>query len=237
MLNTFIFDLDGTLLPLDMDNFMHIYFKEMGIAFHDMIEPKRLVENVWKATNVMVNNTEYRTNEEVFMEKFKTLIDADLDTYKQRFDEFYDKGFLKTKSAVSYMPLIVEAVELLKQKGYQTVLATNPLFPRKAIIHRLQWAGFKEEDFSYITCYENNHYCKPQIQFYQEVLEEAGKKAEECMMVGNDVEEDLVAGDLGMRTYLITNNIIKRTEDEVCCTYQGTYEDFLRFAQEIKPVK
>lgn len=237
MLNTIIFDLDGTLLPMNMDSFMHIYFKEMGIAFQDMIEPKRLVDNVWKATDVMINNTEYRTNEEVFMEKFKTLIDGELDTYIQRFDEFYDKGFLHTKSAVGRMPLIIEAVELFKQKGYQTVLATNPMFPRKAIIHRLNWAGFKEEDFSYITCYENNHYCKPQIQFYQEVLEEAGKKAEECMMVGNDVEEDLVAGKLGMQTYLITNNIIKRTEEDVCCTYQGTYEDFLKFAKEIKSIR
>ena len=237
MLNTIIFDLDGTLLPMNLDDFTHIYFKEMGIAFEDMIEPKRLVKNVWTATDVMINNTEYRTNEEVFMEKFKTLIDGDLDIYTQRFNEFYDNGFLKTKSAVSYMPLIVEAVELLKQKGYQTVLATNPMFPKKAIIHRLNWAGFKEEDFSYITCYENNHYCKPQIEFYQEVLEEAGRIADECMMVGNDVEEDLVAGKLGMQTYLITNHIIKRTEEEVCCTHQGTYEDFLKFAKEIKSVK
>jgi len=76
-----------------------------------------------------------------------------------------------------------------------------------------------------------------QIQFYQEVLEEAGRKAEECMMVGNDVEEDLVAGKLGMQTFLITNHIIKRTEDDICCTYQGTYEDFLKYAQEVKPVK
>ena len=236
MLNTFVFDLDGTLLPMDLEHFMHIYFKEMGIAFQDMIEPKKLVDNVWDATKCMIKNTEFRTNEEVFMEKFKTLIDGDLDTYTQRFDEFYDKGFLKTKSAVSYTPLIVEAVSLLKQKGYQTVLATNPMFPRKAIIHRLNWAGFKEEDFSYITCYENNHYCKPQIQFYEEVLKDAGRNALECMMVGNDVEEDLVAGNLGMQTYLITNNLIKRTEEDVCCTHQGTYEDFLKFSQEIKVI-
>jgi FMN phosphatase YigB (HAD superfamily) len=222
---------------MDMDSFMHIYFKEMGIAFQDIIEPKKLVDSVWKATDVMIGNTEYRTNEEVFMEKFRTLIDGDLDTYKKRFDEFYDKGFLNVKSAVSHMPLIVEAVELLKQKGYQIVLATNPMFPRKAIIHRLNWAGFKEEDFSYVTCYENNHYCKPQIQFYEEVLKEAGKDAKECMMVGNDVEEDLIAGKLGIQTYLITDNMIKRTDEDICCTYKGTYKDFLKFAQEIKAIK
>lgn len=236
MLNTVIFDLDGTLLSMDMDRFMHIYFKEMGMAFHDMIEPKRLVDNVWKSTNVMVNNIEHRTNEEVFMEKFKTLIDGNLEDYLQRFDEFYDKGFLQTKSAVASVPIIIEAVQTLKKKGYDVIVATNPLFPRKAILHRISWAGFKEEDFSYITCYENNHYCKPQIQFYQEVLEQNGKKAEQCMMVGNDVEEDLVAGKLGMQTYLITNHMIKRGEEDFCCTHQGNYEDFLKFAKELKAI-
>lgn len=236
MLNTIIFDLDGTLLSMDMENFMNIYFKEMGMAFHDMIEPKRLVDNVWKATNVMVSNIEHRTNEEVFMDKFQTLIDGDLETYLQRFDEFYDKGFLKTKAAVASVPTIIEAVKNLKSKGYDVIVATNPLFPRKAILHRLAWAGFKEEDFSYITCYENNHYCKPQIQFYEEVLLQNGKTAEQCMMVGNDVEEDLIAGKLGMQTYLITNQIIRRTEEPICCTHQGTYDDFLSFVQELKEI-
>lgn len=234
MINTIVFDLDGTLLPLNMDRFMQIYFHEMGLAFQDMIEPKKLVQSMWKAIDEMIDNTEYRTNEEVFMDAFGKLIDGDLKQYIERFDKFYDEGYLKVQQSSTQNPLIVEAVKLLKEKGYQTVLATNPLFPRKAIIHRIKWAGLKEEDFSYITCYENNHYCKPQLQFYQEVLNDISRKPEECMMVGNDVEEDLVAGKLGMQTYLVTNNIIKRSEEEPCCTYQGTYEDFLKFAQDIK---
>lgn len=237
MLNTIIFDLDGTLLPLDMDKFVQIYFNEMALAFQDITEPKKLVESVWKATDVMIDNLEYRTNKEVFMECFGGLIEGELDIYAKRFEEFYDAGFLNVRKSVSTMPQIIEAVRLLKEKGYRIVLATNPMFPRKAIIHRINWAGFKEEDFSYITCYENNHYCKPQIQFYEEVLKDNHKTAEECMMVGNDVEEDMVAGKLGMDTYLITNHLIKRTEEEPCCTHQGTYEDFLRFVQELEPIK
>jgi FMN phosphatase YigB (HAD superfamily) len=221
---------------MEMEDFAGVYFKEMGMAFKDMIEPKKLVDNVWKATDIMISNTEYRTNEEVFMEAFQKLIDGDLENYIKRFDEFYDKGFLNTKATVSTMPAIIDAVKMLKQKGYDTVLATNPMFPRKAIIHRLHWAGFKEEDFSYITCYENNHYCKPQIQFYHEVLTDISKDAKDCMMVGNDVEEDMIAGQLGMQSFLITNHIIKRSKDDVCCTYQGVYEDFLRFAKSVEEI-
>ncbi len=237
MLKTIIFDLDGTLLPLDMDKFMHIYFKEMGIAFHDMIDPKKLVDSVWKATDVMIDNLEYRTNEEVFMEAFKKLIDGELEVYKKRFDEFYDKGFLKVRDSVNSLPLIGEIVKMLKEKGYEAVVATNPMFPRKAILHRVAWAGFQEADFKYITCYENNHYCKPQIQFYEEVLREINQPAEECMMVGNDVEEDLIAGKLGMDTYLITDNLIQRCEEEPCCTHKGTYEDFYCFVQGLPSIK
>lgn len=238
MLKTIIFDLDGTLLPLDMNKFMHIYFKEMGIAFHDMTDPKKLVDNVWKATDVMIDNLEYRTNEEVFMEAFQKLIDGDLEVYKKRFDEFYDKGFLKVRESVTSLPIIGETVKLLKEKGYEVVVATNPMFPRKAILHRVAWAGFQESDFKYITCYENNHYCKPQIQFYEEVLREVGQPAEECMMVGNDVEEDLIAGKLGMDTYLITDNLIQRCKDEEpCCTHKGSYEDFYRFVQGLPAIR
>lgn len=236
MLNTIVFDLDGTLLPLDMDKFMHTYFNEMGIAFRDMTDPKLLVENIWKATDTMIENLEPRTNEEVFMEAFSKLIDGDLEVYKKRFDKFYDEGFLKVQEAAYSLPLIKDAVTTLKEKGYKIVVATNPMFPRKAIIHRIHWAGFEEKDFSYITCYENNHYCKPQIQFYEEVLKEIDKTPEECMMVGNDVEEDLVAGKLGMQTYLITDNLLHRGS-EINCTYKGTYEDFYRFTQELKPVR
>lgn len=236
MLNTIIFDLDGTLLPLDMDKFAHAYFKEMGMAFHDMTDPKQLVENIWKATDIMIENLEPRTNEEVFMEAFSKMIDGDLEVYKERFDRFYDEGFLKVKETTSSLPMVKDAVNTLKEKGYKVVIATNPMFPRKAIIHRIHWAGFNEEDFSYITCYENNHYCKPQIQFYEEVLRDIGKTPEECMMVGNDVEEDLVAGKLGMQTFLVTDNLLHRGT-EIKCTYKGTYEDFYRFTQELKSVK
>jgi len=236
LLNTIIFDLDGTLLPLDMDKFMHSYFNEMGKAFHDIIEPKQLVDNIWKATGAMVKNIEHRTNEEIFIDAFSKLIGGDFEVYQKRFDKFYDEGFLNVKDTVNKLPIIKDTVNILKEKGYNVVVATNPLFPRKAIIHRINWAGLKEEDFSYITSYESNHYCKPQIQFYEEVLRDIGKTPMECIMVGNDVDEDMVAGKLGMDTYLITNNIIKRDDSEICCTYKGTYEDFYRFVTELKPV-
>jgi FMN phosphatase YigB (HAD superfamily) len=231
--DTILFDLDGTLLPLDMEHFIKIYFTEMGMAFHDMIEPKQLVSHIWSATDYMVKNIEHRTNEEVFMEKFAQLISGDLAVYQKRFDAFYDKGFLKTREAVTTQPAISIAITILKEKGYQLVIATNPLFPEKAIFHRINWAGCNPADFSYITSYERNHYCKPQIHFYQELLTEIRKQPEQCLMVGNDVQEDLIASQLGISTFLITDCLIHRTQDPIQSTYQGTYQDFNSFVQSL----
>ncbi len=236
MMDTVLFDLDGTLLPLDMQKFTDIYFHQMGCMFNDMIEPKLLVKHIWTATQEMVANTEYKTNEEIFMKKFEELINGDISKYKERFDSFYDTLFHKTREAVETQLLIKECVDILKEKNYKLVIATNPMFPRKAIHHRIEWAGLDLKDFSYVTSYEDNHYCKPQLHFYSEVLDVIGKRPDQCMMVGNDVQEDLVAHKLGMKTFLIKNHIIHRTQEAVESTYVGYYEDFHDFVKSLDAV-
>ena len=151
LLDTLLFDLDGTLLPLDMDEFMKIYFEEMGKAFQDMIGADKLERNIWTGTKAMVTNLEEKTNEQVFMDTFEKLVDGDLSLYQERFDRFYDDGFLKVRDAVEASPLVKGAVSALKNKGYSLVIATNPLFPQKAITHRIDWAGLDRNDFCYIS--------------------------------------------------------------------------------------
>ena len=56
-----------------------------------------------------------------------------------------------------------------------------------------------------------------------------GKLPHQCMMVGNDVEEDMVASRLGIKTYLITDHLINSRNNPIICDYQGTYEDFYSF--------
>jgi FMN phosphatase YigB (HAD superfamily) len=236
MIDTILFDLDGTLLPLDMKKFTEIYFNEMGYMFKDMIEPKLLVKYVWAATQEMVSNTEYKTNEEVFMKKFSELIGGDITEYQTQFDDFYDTLFHKTREAVQSQSLIRDSIDILKAKNYKLVIATNPMFPRKAILHRIEWAGLDPKDFIYITSYEDNHYCKPQLHFYQEILDVIGKKPEQCMMVGNDVQEDLIALNLGMDTFLVKDHMIHRTEEAIKSSYEGNYEDFHNFVKNLDTV-
>ena len=73
MFDTFLFDLDGTLLPLDMDEFIGHYLKKVGAYFQDMIDPDLLLSHVW-AGQAMLNNQGDKTNEKAFMDVFGNCI-------------------------------------------------------------------------------------------------------------------------------------------------------------------
>ena len=235
MRDTILFDLDGTLLPVDMDDFVKIYFKEMGKYFQDLIDADKLIDNVLIGTKAMLTNKEKnKTNEQVFMETFeKKLIDGNLNVYKERFDQYYDEGFLKIREIVRKEPLVREIATVLKNKGYSLVVATNPLFPLKAILHRIHWAGLKPMDFIHITSYENSSFCKPNLEYYEEILEVIGKRPEQCIMIGNDVSDDMVSSKLGMETSLITNHIVNSYNLPVNSDHKGTYEDLFLFVKEL----
>lgn len=236
MLNTVIFDLDGTLLPMDLDKFIHLYFSEIDNAFREYIDPEKLKKYIYESTMAMLANDGSLTNEKAFLDSFSKLVKDDIGYYITEFDRFYDNQFLNLRSAVDGEGKMAEAVNTLKGKGYTLAIATNPLFPRKAILHRIEWAGLNPDDFAYISSYEINSYSKPSLGFYKEVLSSLNKEPEQCIMVGNDVQEDLCASKLGLKTFLIKDYLINRGDEEINANYQGYYEDFLKWSKKLNPL-
>ena len=98
-------------------------------------------------------------------------------------------------------PKAAKTVNALKDRGYRLVLATNPIFPLVATKNRASWAGLSVDDFELCTTYENSSFCKPNIKYYGEILSKLGMAPEECLMVGNDVDEDMIAEKLGMKFF------------------------------------
>ncbi|MBN2259880.1 MAG: HAD family hydrolase [Clostridiales bacterium] len=227
------FDLDGTLLPMDTDKFMKMYFHEMSKVFTGVMEPKELLENVMSATNSMVKDLTDRSNEEVFMAAFEEKIDGNIEKYRALWDEFYQTGYKNVRNSSYVSQQMQESIAILKKKGYRLIIATNPLFPKDAILQRIEWAGVSADDFEYISSFEQNHYCKPQLSFYNEILESLNLEAEDCLMVGNDVQEDMIVSAIGMKTYLIENHMQHRNEKKIEVDYRGDYESFLSFVKEI----
>jgi HAD superfamily hydrolase (TIGR01549 family) len=234
-MNTFIFDLDGTLLPMpSQELFLDTYFKALSMKMVPLgFDPKELVKAVWTGTKSMIGNDGSMTNEDRFWETFCELMGEQGRELEPIFTDFYSNEFTTAKSTTYTHPHAKECVKLLKEKGYRIALATNPLFPRIATHTRVQWAGLDPEDFDWITTYENSSYCKPNLEYYKEVLMNIGKEAQECIMVGNDVKEDMVAAKLGMATYLLKDCLICAEEDDITQFDQGDFDDLLGMIKKL----
>lgn len=225
-IKTIFFDLDGTLLPMDQETFVKAYTKGLAAYMAPYgYDPEALIKGLWTGTGAMVKNDGRCTNEEVFWQVFNAIVGKDARVDEGIFETFYHTDFHKAKSACGFAPQAAETVRELKVRGFRVVLATNPLFPHFATENRIRWAGLTPEDFDYYTTYENSSFCKPNTAYYQEILEELGCKAEECAMVGNDVEEDMVAEGLGMKTFLLTDCLINRKQEPLDRWPHGSFEE------------
>lgn len=230
--HTLLFDLDGTLLPMDQDHFVQAYFKRLAAKMAPLgYEPKRLVDCVWKGTGAMVRNDGTRTNEEVFWALFASVYGEDALKDKPLFDAFYRDEFQAVASDCGFTPEAGRLIRDAKAAGYRLALATNPVFPSVATESRMRWAGLAKTDFDLYTTYENTGYCKPNLAYYRDILQKLNVRAEDCVMVGNDVEEDMVAGQLGMRVFLLTDCLINRRGAELSAYPRGSFAQLRAFLQ------
>ncbi len=223
-----LFDLDGTLLPMDQDVFVKTYF---GLLAKKLVpygyEQEKLIQSVWAGTAAMVQNDGKRSNEERFWETFAEVYGVDAKKDIEVFEDFYRNEFAGVKDVCGYHPKAAETVRLLKEKGYRVALATNPIFPRIATSQRICWTGLTPEDFELFTTYETSNYCKPNLNYYEEVLERLGVTAQECLMVGNDVSEDMIAEKLGMKVFLLTDCLINKENKDISAYPSGSFEQLL----------
>lgn len=233
-MNTILFDLDGTLLPMDQELFIRQYFKQLISHFIPKgFGPEELINGVNEGTKAMLGNDGNLKNEDRFWKVFSDNLEEDMRAYEQDFFEFYQTKFQNVKATTTSSEHAARCIKKLKDKNYFIVVATNPVFPPVATLSRIAWAGLNPEDFIHITTYDNSSYCKPNLEYYKEILEIIGKDPSECMMVGNDVTEDMCAKNLGMDTYLITDCLINTHDLPTDQFIKGSLEDFERFVDSL----
>jgi FMN phosphatase YigB (HAD superfamily) len=235
MIDTVLFDLDGTLLPMDQEKFINTYLGLLAkkLAPHGY-EPNHLVAAVWAGTRAMMENTGEKTNEEVFWEDFCHIFGEGARKDLPLFEEFYAADFAGARTVCGFEPAAGEILALLREKGIRLALATNPLFPAIATRQRIRWAGLDPEDFELITSYENSSRCKPDPGYYREVLDKLGVRPENCLMVGNDVQEDMLpARELGMEVFLLTPCLIDREDGDRSRIPQGGFPELKDFLLKV----
>ncbi|MGM9647478.1 MAG: HAD family hydrolase [Eubacteriales bacterium] len=224
---TVLFDLDGTLLPMDQDLFTKTYFKGLCAKMAPYgYAPDKLVEAVWAGTKAMVKSDGTRTCEAVFWDKFAAILGEKVREYEPVLADFYANEFQSVKSVCGYNPEAAETVRALLAAGYRVVLATNPIFPAVATESRVRWTGLEPNAFELVTTYENSRFCKPNPVYYREILEKICVAPEECIMVGNDVKEDMVpTSKLGMRNFLLTDCLLNTDGLDTTIYPQGGFAD------------
>lgn len=225
-ITTVLFDLDGTLLPFDQDEFIHSYFKRLAIKLIPMgFEKDALIKAIWTGMEAMIHNDGTKTNEVAFWEVFEGLLQTKRELLEDVFLDFYQNEFDAVKEVVKDGIDRRYIIEKLKSKGYQLVLATNPVFPKEAVATRLSWIHLSLDDFSYVTTFENSSYCKPSLGYYLDILKAIDKKPEECVMIGNNTLEDMVSGKLGITTGLVTTNLENQNNYDVNQFTHGNLEE------------
>ncbi len=225
-----LFDLDGTLLPMDQDIFIKAYFKGIStrLAPHGY-EPQSLIKAIWAGTDAMIANDGKKTNEEVFWDLFVSLFGEDARADEPKFAAFYEENFDDVSAVCGCDSRAYKIIKKIKEKGIKVALATNPIFPQIATRKRMKWAGLDENDFELYTTYENSRHSKPNLDYYRDIMGELGVEASECVMVGNDVGDDMVVRNLGMKVFLLTDNLINKVGEDISDIPQGGFDELEAF--------
>ena len=235
-LKTILFDLDGTLLPMpDQEVFLKAYMKGLAAKVAPYgYEPRKLIDAVLMGTGMVMKNNGEETNEKVFWRAFCGVFGEQALDHLPVFEDFYRNEFQQVSGTCGCDARAAKLIAALKEKGYRLVLATNPLFPAVATNSRIRWAGLNPEDFELVTTYENASFCKPNPQYYAQITEKLGLDPAQCLMVGNDVGEDMIAEKLGMRTFLLTDCLINRVGGDIERYPHGSFEALERYISELE---
>ena len=240
MVDTILFDLDGTLVRFYQEDFINTYFKELSKVFIKLgLDAEKACKAVWAGTKAMVLNDGAELNTYRFWNAFSEYMGIEgeqLAKVEAACDGFYTNEFNIVKSIIAPSEISARIVRAMAEKGYAVVLATNPLFPPCAVDTRLGWIGLSRDDFVLITHYQNSSFCKPNPDYYREVLSKIGKSPEQCLMVGNNPAEDMCVSALGMEVFLVTDFMENDTEVDISVFRHGSIEELETFLLELPVV-
>jgi FMN phosphatase YigB (HAD superfamily) len=207
LISTLLIDLDDTLLHNPMDPFLEAYLKKLGAHMGTYADPNRFIEQLMRSTDKMLENEDpFITLERAFADDFYPALGLNETEVRPQIDQFYEDVFPSLKDLTQTVDGARGLVDQARSMGMNIVIATNPLFPHRAIEHRLIWAGLDDPDRDYdlVTSYECFHFTKPRPDYYAESLGRLGTAPHQAAMIGNDVERDLhPARSLGCAVFLV----------------------------------
>ncbi|HSL93340.1 MAG TPA: HAD family hydrolase, partial [Bacillota bacterium] len=199
----------------------------LGNAFADIAPPEVFAGHVMESSvATMRDPSDDLTNKQKFMKRFIPRVGRSEEELLPRFDRFYREQFPVLARYAKPSPLARSLAESALTKGYGIVMATNPVFPREAVLERMRWAGILDLPWAHITSYEDTRYCKPNPKYFTEILETLGAVASRCLHIGNDMDEDFSASRVGLPVVMVSDFLINRDNKPLTdCLYYGTLSE------------
>ena len=235
MIQAVLFDLDGTLLPMEQKTFAKAYFGGlMGRVCPLGYTPDTFMRAMQAGIAAMVKNNGSRPNEAAFWEAFAAVCGEEILSHGDTFDAFYAERFDDIRAVCGYDPRAAACVRALKESGMRVALATNPLFPAIATQKRIRWAVNDPAATEIYTTYESIGTCKPNPDYYRTVAARLGVDPTECLMVGNDVSDDMPAASVGMKVFLLTDCLINAANADISAYPNGGFDELMAYITTLR---
>lgn len=230
---TLLLDLDDTLLNTNQDVFFPTYVRALATNLAPQVNPEVLTRALLSATNVMYASADFsRTLQEVFDAAFLPQIGLTRAELHAAAEIFYDTIFPTLQSMTAPKPEAKRLVEWAFAQGHRVAIATDPILPRHATYQRICWAGFAPEQFELFSSYEHFSFTKHHPAYYAEILGRLGWPDGPVLMVGNDMERDILpAKKLGLATYFV-NGESTPPEENIA---HGSLSDLSKWLEAIEP--
>lgn len=229
-----LFDLDGTLLQVEMSDFIPAYVRGLAGCFVDLAGRRTFAEVVLAATYALFSREEGpQTNEDLFLAALQQHLGIPARVFTERLQHYCGDGLQRLAPMAQALPLARQIIDCCFARGLEVVIATNPVFPRPVVEARLAWAQLIDFPFRLVTCTDNSRYCKPHPGYFQEVLAQLGLAPEEVVMVGNDTEHDLAARQSGISAFLVDTWMVDRLNGHFTADFRGDHAALLRFVDNL----
>lgn len=233
MLKAVVFDMDETLLSINLNAFILRYFKDVSSMLADIGRRSRGGTMARLGTILVDLNanrrsgTDNRTNLEFYRTEVERRCGICLsDPLIYEAFTYYDREVLPYKNDdvinAHAMPGAHAALQAVQDAGLRCALFTNPSFPQGAIECRMGWGDLADAPFELVTHMGNTTRCKPDATYYLEQLQVMGLEPHEVLMVGNDPRRDFPSPACGIQTAYVGQGKPGRA------TWHGTMEDFAR---------
>jgi FMN phosphatase YigB (HAD superfamily) len=218
-----LLDLDGTLLDIEVSFFLDTMVESMIDHFQEFVSSDVFRDGLIGGIDEIMADPrpEGETNEEGFYRVFQRITGLKPKMAGEKFSSYYHQVFPRFENFGSQVQGASDLIDMAACKGYRLALATNPIFPRASVVERMRWGNLSPDQFDVITDMETTRSCKPQKEYFEDLSAALSVPPEKCLMVGNDVEQDLAASQVGMKTYLVDRKIIQRGSGRVFPDWRG----------------